>query len=90
MSECNHDCSSCSSAGNCESKSFIEKPNKLSRIGKVIGIVSGKGGVGKTLVSSMLAVNMKRLPNIFKPKYAPYVRHKPVFCADRPPPSQCR
>lgn len=60
MSECNHDCSSCSSAGNCESKSFIEKPNKLSRIGKVIGIVSGKGGVGKTLVSSMLAVNMKK------------------------------
>lgn len=58
MSECNHDCSSCSS--NCESKSFLEKPNKLSKIGKVIGIVSGKGGVGKTLVSSMLAVNMKK------------------------------
>ncbi len=58
MSECNHDCSSCSSK--CESKSFLEKPNKLSKIGKVIGIVSGKGGVGKTLVSSMLAVNMKK------------------------------
>ena len=59
MSECTHDCSSCSSS-DCESRSFIEKPNKLSRIGKVIGIVSGKGGVGKTLVSSMLAVNMKK------------------------------
>lgn len=59
MSECTHDCSSCSSS-DCESRSFLEKPNKLSRIGKVIGIVSGKGGVGKTLVSSMLAVNMKK------------------------------
>lgn len=61
MSECTHDCSTCSS--NCDGKkpeSFIEKPNELSKIGKVIGIVSGKGGVGKTLVSSLLAVSMQR------------------------------
>lgn len=64
MSECTHDCSSCSSS--CDSRqqqptSFIEKPNELSKIGKVIGVVSGKGGVGKTMVSSLLAVSMQRL-----------------------------
>ncbi|MDE5947062.1 MAG: Mrp/NBP35 family ATP-binding protein [Oscillospiraceae bacterium] len=62
MSECTHDCSSCSS-NDCNSRkpeSFIEKPNKLSKIDKVIGIVSGKGGVGKTLVSSMLASAVKK------------------------------
>ena len=62
MSECTHDCSSCSS--NCSSRtepqSLLEKPNQLSNIGKVIGIVSGKGGVGKSLVSSMLAVGAQR------------------------------
>lgn len=65
MSEnCNpQNCSSCPSAGNCSSqpKSMLEEPNKMSNIGKVIGVVSGKGGVGKTLVSSLLAVSMKRL-----------------------------
>ena len=57
------DCAGCPSAGNCESKpeSFLEKPNQMSNIGKVIGIVSGKGGVGKTMVSSLLAVSMQRL-----------------------------
>ena len=65
MSEnCNpQNCSSCPSAGNCNSqpKSMLEEPNKMSNIGKVIGVVSGKGGVGKTLVSSLLAVSMMRL-----------------------------
>lgn len=63
MSECNHECSSCSSScgDRTQPQSFIEKPNQLSKIGKVIGIVSGKGGVGKTMVSSMLAVGMQRL-----------------------------
>ena len=57
------DCAGCPSAGNCGSqpKSFLEKPNQMSNIGKVIGIVSGKGGVGKTMVSSLLAVSMQRL-----------------------------
>lgn len=59
-SECTHDCSSCSS--NCSSKNQIvkEKPNDLSRIKHIIGIVSGKGGVGKSLVTSELAVLLKR------------------------------
>jgi len=62
MSEnCNHDCSSCNE--NCSSRkpeSFLEKPHELSSIKKVIGVVSGKGGVGKSLVTSLLAVLSKR------------------------------
>lgn len=53
---CNHDCSSCSE--NCSSrdpKSFLKKPHELSRIGKVIAVVSGKGGVGKSMTSALLA-----------------------------------
>ena len=57
MSECTHDCSSCSE--NCSSrdpKSFIEKPHAKSSIKKVIGVVSGKGGVGKSLVTGLMSV----------------------------------
>lgn len=63
MSECTHDCSSCGSdcASRQEPQSLIEKPNEMSKIGKVIGVVSGKGGVGKTLVSTMLAVATQRM-----------------------------
>jgi len=41
-------------------ESFLANPNKLSDIGKVIGVVSGKGGVGKSLVTGLLASAMKR------------------------------
>ena len=60
MSECTHDCSSCSSScsEHPDPKSFLEKPNPLSHIGKVIAVMSGKGGVGKSLVTSSLAVAM--------------------------------
>lgn len=63
MSEtCTHDCSSCGE--NCSSRtaertSFLEPLNPASSVKKVIGIVSGKGGVGKSLVTSLLAVKMK-------------------------------
>ena len=65
MSEsCSHDCSSCSS--NCserraEQTDFREKPHELSRIKRVVGVVSGKGGVGKSITTSMLAVLMNRM-----------------------------
>ena len=58
---CTHNCSTCSS--NCASKqkeSFVEEANKLSKIKKVIGIVSGKGGVGKSLVCSLAASEMNK------------------------------
>ena len=57
MSEnCTHDCSSCSS--NCSSRkkeSMLKAPHKESSVKKVIGVVSGKGGVGKSLTTSLLA-----------------------------------
>ncbi len=60
MADCNHDCSHC--ASNCEERtekqSFIEKPHELTHIKKIIGVVSGKGGVGKSLITSILAVMM--------------------------------
>ena len=60
MSECTHNCESCSQ--NCSERktSFIEAPHRLSSIKKVIGIVSGKGGVGKSSVTSMMAVLTSR------------------------------
>lgn len=59
--ECTHDCGSCSQdCGSRESGSMIEKPHELSKIKKVIAVVSGKGGVGKSIVTSMLSVLMKR------------------------------
>lgn len=64
MSEnCTQNCSTC--GDDCDERKekpvdFSEKPHELSNIKKVIGIVSGKGGVGKSLVTSMLAVLMNR------------------------------
>ena len=63
MSECTHDCSSCSE--NCserkEANVFEKKPlHEGCRVGKVFGVVSGKGGVGKSMVTSQLAVAMRR------------------------------
>lgn len=63
MESCNHDCGSC--GANCPSRnqapqSLIEPPHELSSVKKVVGVLSGKGGVGKSLVTSMLAVTMKR------------------------------
>ena len=43
-----------------EKSIFSEQPHELSRIKKVIGVVSGKGGVGKSMVTSLMAVSMKR------------------------------
>ena len=61
MSEnCTHDCSTCGE--NCSERTAIqkEKPNEFSSIKKVIGVVSGKGGVGKSLVTSLLSVSLQR------------------------------
>ena len=62
MSECNHDCEhcghKCSSAQT--SESFLVDQNEFSNVKHVIGVVSGKGGVGKSLVTSLLAANMQK------------------------------
>ena len=59
---CNHDCESCS--GSCgEPESLLKKPHEKSTIRKVIGVISGKGGVGKSLVTSKLATEMQKRGN---------------------------
>ena len=58
---CTHDCSTCSaSCPSKDKKSLLEAANPLSDVKKLIAVVSGKGGVGKSLVTSMLAVNSQR------------------------------
>ena len=63
MSECTHDCSSCGE--NCAEREmkpedFLVKLSKGSSVKKVIGVVSGKGGVGKSMVTSLLAAASMR------------------------------
>ncbi len=59
MSEnCTHNCSTCSQ--DCAERDLKKAPHELSKIKKVIGIVSGKGGVGKSLTTAMLAVTAAR------------------------------
>ena len=61
VENCSHNCEGCTE--NCSERtkeSFLEKPNEMSHIKKVIGVVSGKGGVGKSLVTSLLAVLAQR------------------------------
>ena len=62
MSECTHNCSTCGE--NCSSRqepqSLLKQRHHDAKVGKVYGIVSGKGGVGKSMVTSQLAVTMRR------------------------------
>lgn len=62
MSECTHDCSTCGEkcGERKEQQSFLAPANALSHVKKVIGVVSGKGGVGKSLVTALLSVTMRR------------------------------
>ena len=62
MSECTHDCSACgeSCADRQEPQSLLKELNPHARVGRVFGVVSGKGGVGKSMVTSQLAVTMRR------------------------------
>ena len=62
MAECSNNCASCSSS-DCASRKAPQyaTPHQKSSIGKIIGVVSGKGGVGKSMVTSLLAVALNRL-----------------------------
>lgn len=65
VENCTHDCSSCGvdCPSRQEPESMLEKLNDLSHVKKVIGVVSGKGGVGKSLVTSLLATILRRREN---------------------------
>ena len=58
MSDCNHDCGSCEKS--CSERDFRASLHAGSNVKKVIGIVSGKGGVGKSLVTSLLASKVNK------------------------------
>lgn len=58
MANCNHYCNSCKST--CSKKDFLAPMNAHSHVKKVIGVVSGKGGVGKSSVTSLLALAKQR------------------------------
>ncbi len=62
MSSCNSNCESCASkcADGKPKNEFAVDAHELSSVKKVIGVVSGKGGVGKSLVTSLMSVNMNR------------------------------
>ena len=62
MSECTHDCSTCGAdcASRNKPESLLEAQNAFSNVKKVIAVVSGKGGVGKSLVTSLMAVLTRR------------------------------
>ena len=61
MSECTHDCSNCGeSCAEREQQDLTAKLNPAASVKKVIAVVSGKGGVGKSLVTSMMATEMQR------------------------------
>ena len=62
MADCNHECSSCATSGGCQEKEQNERAiNNTKGVKKVIGVVGGKGGVGKSLVTSLLAIQTRRL-----------------------------
>ena len=56
--ECNHNCGSCSQS--CDHRIEKAKLNEYSKVKKIIGVISGKGGVGKSLVSSLLASGLAK------------------------------
>jgi Mrp family chromosome partitioning ATPase len=56
---CNHDCSSCGDSS-CKDRDFTVKPKESTKIKKIVAVMSGKGGVGKSLVTTMLAVCAKK------------------------------
>ena len=62
MSECTHDCNTCgeSCSSRTQPQSLLEQPHAMSHVKKIVAVCSGKGGVGKSIVTALLAVLAQR------------------------------
>ena len=60
MADCNHQCEGCPSAGKCDQEIKKAQLNSRSKVKRVVAVLSGKGGVGKSFITSYLAVSLKR------------------------------
>jgi len=60
MANCDHNCENCAQKGSCADEIVKSKPNDFSHIKRVIGVLSGKGGVGKSFITSSLATYLSR------------------------------
>ena len=58
MANCSHNCEECNQ--DCSERSFLAPMNQHSNVKKVIGVVSGKGGVGKSSITALLALLKQR------------------------------
>ena len=94
---CTHDCSSCSANCSSREKAIEKEPlNPQSTVKHVIGVVSGKGGVGKSIVTSMMSVLMRRRDNGVAILYAditgPSIRKRfdPAYHHHRHPVDVCK
>ena len=71
MADCNHECSSCATSGGCQEKEQNERAiNNTKGVKKVIGVVGGKGGVGKSLVTSRS--EERRVGKECRSRWSPY------------------
>ncbi|MDD4596173.1 MAG: P-loop NTPase, partial [Candidatus Izemoplasmatales bacterium] len=61
LQDCDHNCDSCEEKCEEEKTDFRIHLNELSHVKKTIAVISGKGGVGKSMVTALLAVTMQRL-----------------------------
>ena len=60
MANCNHDCAGCAQHGSCADEIVKSKTNDGSNVKRVIGVLSGKGGVGKSFITSSIAAYLSR------------------------------
>ena len=78
MSDCSGNCASCGeSCADRKQESLLAEANPNSHVKKVIAVVSGKGGVGKSTVTSMLAVAMQKLAR--RPPFWTPISQAPPF-----------
>ncbi len=61
MANCTHDCSTCSSDCASRTANFLKKPHRGSKISRTVAVTSGKGGVGKSLATALLAVRARAM-----------------------------